>query len=45
MNRPTPRLAEIAVPELVCNRDDGGAHRAIFVSTLSPREAVFRIDP
>jgi hypothetical protein len=39
------RLPEIAVPELICYRDNGGAHRPIFVSSLSPRKPVFCIEP
>lgn len=37
--------AEIAVAELVRDSDDGGSHRAVFVSALSPDEVGRTVDP
>lgn len=41
----SPRLAEIARPELILPRNHGRSHGAIFVRPLRPRQFGFPVDP
>ena len=43
--RAAPNLREIPVAELVSQCDDGGAHGAVFVSALRPRQTRIAVDP
>jgi hypothetical protein len=40
-----PRLPEVARSKLVCERNDGGAERPVFVRSLRPSESWLGIDP
>jgi hypothetical protein len=44
-DRPSPRLPEIARPELISRSDRRSAHGAVLVGPLRPRDALLLIDP
>jgi hypothetical protein len=45
MGRPAPHMMKIAVPELIRNRDHGGAHGAVLVCALRPGKAALGVHP
>ena len=45
MGRRTPRLPEIAMPELVGRCDHCAAHGTVFMRSLRPRQTVLGVDP
>jgi hypothetical protein len=45
VDRAAPHLVKIAMPELIGNRDDGGAHRAVLVCSLRPGKAALGVHP
>jgi hypothetical protein len=45
VSRAAPHLMKIAMPELIRNRDHGGAHRAVLVCALRPGKAALGVHP